>query len=142
MKRAVVILRFGRTSPTRGDMEAMKRLTGGSMEAMGCHWHAGLASVIYTDLKLEEIKKIFNEVENEVEDFLPVMIFNWGETQFDFKEESIEGMLECVPEFVDEQKQEITLTLDEILDKIAGTGIESLDEKELALLKSFSKGEN
>ena len=51
-------------------------------------------------------------------------------------------MLECVPEFVDEQKQEITLTLDEILDKIAGTGIESLDEKELALLKSFSKGEN
>jgi hypothetical protein len=142
MKRAVVVLRFGISKPSVGDIEAINRLTNGSMEAMGCPHPIGMVSVLYTDLELSEIKQVFNDVEKDVNDFLPVMIFNWGDpnVQFDLKTEDIEDMLNHVPTFCEDQKEVVVLTLDDILDKISRTGVESLEQEELALLKSFAKG--
>jgi hypothetical protein len=142
MKRAVVVLRFGIPKPSVGDIEAINRLTNGSMEAMGCAHPIGMVSVLYTDLELSEIKQIFNDVEGDTGDFLPVMIFNWGDpnVQFDLKTEDIEDMLNHIPTFCEDQKEVVVLTLDDILDKISRTGVESLEQEELALLKSFAKG--
>jgi hypothetical protein len=142
MKRAVVVLRFGIPVPSVGDIEAIKRLTNGSMEALGCAHPTGMVSVLYTDLELTEIKQIFNDVERDVNDFLPIMIFNWGDpnVQFDLKTDDIEDMFNHISTFCEDQKQTVTLTLDDILDKISRTGVESLEQEELALLKSFAKG--
>jgi hypothetical protein len=48
-------------------------------------------------------------------------------------------MLNHVPNFCEDQKEVVVLTLDDILDKISRTGVESLEQEELALLKSFAK---
>jgi hypothetical protein len=142
MKRAVVILRFGITNASVGDVEAIKRLTYGKMNAMGCPHPIGMVSLIYTDMELSEIKQVFNDVEGDTGDFLPVMIFNWGDpnVEFDLKTSEIENMFSLIPEFCRDQMEVVTLTLDDILDKISRTGVESLEQEELALLKSFSRG--
>jgi hypothetical protein len=141
MKRAVVVLRFGISQPSVGDIEAIKRLTDGTMEAMGHPHPIGIVSVLYTDMELSEIKQVFNDVEEDTNDFLPVMIFNWGDpnVQFDLKTDDIEDMFNHVPNFCEDQKEVVVLTLDDILDKISRTGVESLEQEELALLKSFAK---
>jgi len=144
MKRAVVVVRLGVSNPTIGDIEAIKRLTNGSMRAMGTPFPLGLISVLYTDLSTSDVNQVFRDVEDEVGDTLPVIVFNYGDPNItmDLKLDNIEEMLSEIDEFVEDQKPIVHLTLDDILDKISRTGVESLDSEELALLKSFAKGEN
>jgi hypothetical protein len=47
-------------------------------------------------------------------------------------------MLECIDQFVEDQKEEVSMSLDELLDKIKDSGIESLSQAEMSLLKSLS----
>lgn len=142
MKRAVVIVRFGVPNATVGDIYAMGKLTDGEMNAMGQPFPGGIASVIYTDLGIDEIRNVFTVAEQDTNDILPVLIFNWGsqDIMIDFKSEEVEDMFNEIPEFCEAQKEVIVLTLDDILDKISRTGVESLEQEELALLKSFAKG--
>lgn len=144
MKRAVVVVRLGVMNPTIGDIEAIKRLTHGSMHAMGAPFPLGLVSVLYTDLSPAEVNQVFKDVEDEVGDNLPVIAFNYGDPSIsmDLKLDNIEEMLSEIEEFIDGHKPIVTLSLDDILDKISREGVASLDSEELALLKSFSKGEN
>jgi hypothetical protein len=144
MKRAVVVVRMGVSDPTLGDIKAMHRLTNGSMNAMGAPFPVGLVSVLYTDLSTSDINQVFKDVEDEVGDVLPVIVFNYGDPNItmDLRLDNIEDMMREVDKFVEDQKPIIYLTLDEILDKISRTGVESLDSEELALLKSFAKGKN
>ena len=114
------------------------------MNAMGAPFPLGVVSVLYTDLSASDINKVFKDVEDEIGDVLPVIVFNYGDPNIimDLRLDNIEDMMSEVDEFVEDQKPIVHLTLDEILDKISRTGVESLDSEELALLKSFAKGEN
>jgi len=142
MKKAVVILRFGKAEPVKGDYDAMMEITGGSMVAMGCGFGFGVASVIYTDLTPTEIKNVFDRAAEATDDVLPIVAFNWEDDGVAVSLNDIqglEGMLQCVDQFVEDQRgREVNMSLDELLDKIRESGVESLSPAEMNLLKSLS----
>lgn len=144
MKKLVVIFRFGNTNPTVGDMRAMSIITDGSMQAMGCPIPVGIASVVYTGLSIEEISNHFKTAAKETEDILPIVAFYWGDENVGIEMEC-EGFLEmmsCADDFIQDQEQQkpvVTLSLDDILDKISREGMDSLTQQEMALLINESR---
>ena len=141
MKKAVVILRFGKDEPVKSDIDVMQEITGGSMLAMGCGFGFGVASVVYTSLTPIEIKNLFDRVADANDDLMPVVVFNWEDAGVAASLNSIPGlgsMLQCIDQFVEDQKEEVCWSLDELLDKIKDSGIESLSQAEMSLLKSLS----
>lgn len=141
MKKAVVILRFGKGEPVKGDFEAMMELTHGSMVAMGCGFGFGVASVIYTEFTPIQIKNVFDKAAEATDDILPVIVFNWEDEAASVSLNAIPdlgGMLQCIDQFIEDQKEEVSMSLDELLDKIKDSGIESLSQAEMSLLKSLS----
>lgn len=144
MKKLVVIFRFGSTNPTVGDMRAMSIITNGSMHAMGCPIPVGIASVVYTGLSIEEITNHFKTAAEETSDILPIVAFYWGDENVGLNMEC-EGFLEmmnCTDDFIqdsEQTKQVVTLSLDEVLDKISREGMESLTQQEMALLINESR---
>jgi len=101
MKRPVVIFRFGNQEPVLADIKAMQILTDGTMLAMGCNTPFGVASVVITDRTHAEILEVFKEAADEHDDILPLMVFNYGDVSLHFPFGGVEGMLECVPQFVE-----------------------------------------
>jgi hypothetical protein len=145
MKRPVVIFRFGNQEPVLADIKAMQILTDGTMLAMGCATPFGVASVVITDRTHAEILEVFKEAADEHDDILPLMVFNYGDVSLHFPFGGVEGMLECVPQFVEEHegvqgsKEIINMSLDDILDKISKEGMGSLNQEEINFLHKFSK---
>jgi hypothetical protein len=117
-------------------------LTGGSMVAMGCGFGFGVASVIYTEFTPTQIKNVFDKSAEATDDILPVVVFNWDDEAAAISLNAIPdlgGMLQCIDQFIEDQKgREVNLTLDELLDKIKESGIESLSPTEMSLLISLS----
>jgi hypothetical protein len=144
MKRPVVIFRFGNQEPVLADIKAMQILTDGTMLAMGCNTPFGVASVVITDRTHAEILEVFKDAADEHDDILPLMVFNYGDAALHFPFGGVEGMLECVPQFVEDQgvvmesREIINMNLDDILDKISKRGIESLTESEFKFLEQSS----
>ena len=144
MKKLVVIFRFGSTNPTAGDMRAMSIITDGSMQAMGCPIPVGIASVVYTHFSIEEISNHFKTAAEETEDILPIVAFYWGDENVGIEMEC-EGFLEmmsCADDFIQDQEQMkpvVTLSLDDILDKISREGMDSLTQQEMDLLINESR---
>lgn len=142
MKKAVVILRFGKGEPVKGDFKALMELTHGSMVAMGCGFGFGVASVIYTEFTPTQIKNVFDKAAEATDDILPVVVFNWEDEAAAISLNAIPdlgGMLQCIDQFIEDQKgREVNLTLDELLDKIKESGIESLSPAEMNRLISLS----
>lgn len=144
MKKLVVIFRFGSTTPTVGDMRAMEIITEGSMHAMGCPTPVGIASVVYTNFSIEEISNHFKTAAEEASDLLPILAFYWGDENIgvNMECEAFLEMMSCADDFIqdsEQQKPVVTLSLDDVLDKISREGIDSLSQEEMTLLINESR---
>lgn len=140
----IFILRLGVPVPTVGDMAAVKEIRE-DLNIMGTGTPVGVLSLLMTDKTPEEIKNIFAAAAEETEDTLPVVIFRADAPDavtIDLGLENVADMIETFEQvngikLFTEGKPQCTLTLDELLDKISRTGMDSLTEAEVVRLKSL-----
>lgn len=141
--RLVAILRLGKDDPCTGDVRAMKKLTGGDLsKATGASLPFGIISMLYTDLSAEYITNVYIEAEGD-DDMYPVIVWDVDSTTSgvylsmlqDIYDELVEASRTLAK---DTNGSSIILSIDDVLDKINREGIDSLSERELALLKGGS----
>lgn len=139
MKRPVFILRLGKPQLFKADEEAMMTITGGYIddgEIHGCTVKAGILSLLMTDASLSDIA----EAHNKTNDWMPIVAWeaNSKTTAFDLDLPQVQSMIEA---FCEENEitnlfgNECTLSMDELLDKIARVGESGLSEEEFSRLK-------
>lgn len=141
-----MILRLGSDKPTTGDLVAISKIchkTGKPendlIGACGMSLPVGVLSILYTNKTVKEIQDIYKDAAEEVNDCLPVIIFNPYDPNisFDFYHSDVQEMMIQFEKEHDINNSKCTYSLDELLDKIKRVGMEGLDNKELARLKSF-----
>lgn len=143
MKKKLIVIRFGTPTPTKGDMAAVAKITGGSLDAAGCPSPFGIVSIFHTELSPAEVTNIYTEVAAEMDDCLPTIAFEAdGPVGYNFDERFFDHFEKCNIAF-DERfgtsRVECTMELDELLDLIHEKGLENLTDVELTRLKELSK---
>lgn len=143
MKKKVIVFRFGMPEVTIGDMEAVRRITDGLMDAAYCPSPFGIVSMFYTDLSPAEVTDIYKQAAQAVEDILPMIAFEEGaHVGYDFNPVLFEHFDLCNQAFEERfgiVRKECVLSLDELLDLVKEKGVKGLTEEELTRLKELSK---
>ena len=140
----IFILRLGLPVPTVGDMAAVERIRE-DLNIMGTGTPVGVLNLLMTDKTPEEIKNMFAAAAEETGDTLPVVVFRANAPDAIAIDLGLENVAEMIETFekthgitlFKEGKQQCQLTLDQLLDKISRTGMDSLTEEEVARLKSL-----
>jgi len=138
------IIRFGKSEPTIGDMAAVTKLRE-DLNIMGTGTPMGILNLLMTDKSPEEIINIYQAAAEETEDILPIIVFRADVPEAVAMDLTLPNVAEMIETFEQmhgitlfkEGKQQCQLTLDQLLDKISRTGMQSLTEEEVARLKSL-----
>ena len=147
MKKLVVVLRFGNTSPVLSEMTAGARIVEDRLDrAAGCSFPVGFASVFLTRFTPAEIGKIYQEVAMECDDILPVQVFYADDpnVHVDLLTPEYDMMIKAAKkEWLGDGAgpdlaEHVDLTLDQLLDKIHRVGVDGLSPAEMARLKSLT----
>ena len=142
---AMFVLRLGSDHPVRADYSAIENIRE-DMEVMGCPAGVGVLNLFMTNKSAEEIRDLFKEAAIEAKDTLPVVVWiadSPNECTFDIDLSQINEMVKPFEEkhgvgIREGSKPICVLTMDELLDKIARTGFDSLSREEVARLKKLS----
>ena len=142
---AMFVLRLGSDHPVRADYSAIENIRE-DMEVMGCPAGVGVLNLFMTNKSAEEIRDLFKEAAIEAKDTLPVVVWRAdspNECAFDIDLPQINEMIKAFEEkhgvaIREGSKPICVLTMDELLDKIARTGFDSLSREEVARLKKLS----
>ena len=142
---AMFVLRLGSDHPVRADYSAIENIRE-DMEVMGCPANVGVLNLFMTNKSAEEIRDLFKEAAIEAKDTLPVVVWRAdspNECAFDIDLPQINEMIKAFEEkhsvaIRKGSKPVCVLTMDELLDKIARTGFDSLSREEVARLKKLS----
>ena len=122
----IVIMRFGPPTPIKAINDALLPHFQNDPKAVMLPTPGGVMSVFNTDSTPEEVAASLKEVSSDLPFF--VMPLNSECMQ-------IPGLFEHFGENVPNEPQTSTLSVDEVLEKISATGLESLTEDERALLE-------
>lgn len=153
MRKRIAVLRLGSTTPMQADILSIGTITEGSGRAVGMPIpETGVIHIFYTELSQEEVKDIFVTIFENAEVPHPFFVFdfekdtnirNW------LSDEALATFEKDVVGYFDEMetstpapapaRETITLSLDELLDRVSSKGIASLSADELAQLEKLSK---
>lgn len=149
MKKKMLIIRFGSTTPLHKELVIFEKICDGDLEnAVGVPFHdMGLASVVLTTMSPEEIMAEFQQVAASTDDVLPVIVFEVGTAAIDLEIfqsvreaiESVQLSAQTEPTQRPQSKLAIHLTLDDLLDLVNQKGIKNLSAEELQRLQDLSK---
>lgn len=142
---AMFVLRLGSDHPVRADYSAIENIRE-DMEVMGCSASVGVLNLLMTNKTADEIRDIFKEAARAAGDTLPVVVWRADQPDtcaFDIDLPHINEMVKTFEKMhgvaiLKGTKPVCVLTMDELLDKIARTGFESLTEEEVTRLKKLS----
>lgn len=135
----MIVIRLGMPMPCMGDIIAAK-LIREDMNITGAPMPIGLFNIFKTDKSVSEILDIFRQAEIEADDTLPVIVFKLEDREscgMNLKMDHIDDLIKKFEE--PGRKQEVNMTLDDLLEKIHKEGIDSLTESEFDLLKSLTE---
>jgi hypothetical protein len=139
MKRPVLIIRLGKGQPIQADYPVISSLTNGSMNAIGIGSSAGMITVVMTDMEPQEISDLFKEVHDPAGNIMPHVILRMDDPNaaYFFEDTHVQ---ESINHFYQTEwnPNAITMSLDELLDKVKRVGVKGLKPEELARLKSLS----
>jgi hypothetical protein len=140
----LVIFRFGTEHPVTGDAALVELLIEEHNALfIGAGIPGGLITLVRADLTPEQLIELSNRAEVESGDCLPSIAWEMGSGQSNIEEldlfkEVEKRFLEGTGQTGTSSKIVIKMTIDDVLDKINQSGLESLTEVELSLLKSQS----
>ena len=135
MKKRFAILRLGSDQPIIGDAVMLVHLAD---TMIGCPIPGGIITFIQTDATNEDIVNSARAAEEELDDMLPVVVWDLSEDStsldnFIHVKETINKFNEMCGE--KGSPEVIHMSIDDVLDKINQSGLESLTPAELSLLK-------
>jgi hypothetical protein len=144
MKKKVIILRFGASTPLAKEVPLIHQIIGGEEGiAVGCSTPFGILSIVQTTMEPKEITDAFAELARKEGDSLPVIVIDTvSNTGYNFDREFFENFAECNAEFdklTGATTTVCTLSLDELLDLVKEKGISKFTEAELKRLQELSK---
>jgi hypothetical protein len=138
----LVIFRFGTEHPVTGDA-ALTELLVEEHNALfiGTGIPGGVITIVRADLTPEQLIELSNKTEAETGDTLPSIAWELESGHSNLEEYDV--FKELKDKFLDatghdDSRVVIQMTIDDVLDKINQSGLESLTEVELSLLKSQS----
>jgi hypothetical protein len=140
--KKVFLIRFGMPIPTQGDQQAIERI-GCRETSVGAGSPFGVISIIGTDKSPAQIVQIFKEVEAEMEDQLPIIVWVEGDqASANLSEGFFEHFKPMSAEWDREfgnVKKKCTMSLDELLDLVQAKGLQNFTAEELQRLKDLSQ---
>lgn len=142
MKKKVIILRFGASTPLAKEAPIILQIIGGfDGIAVGCSTPFGVLSIVQTSMEPKEIVDAFTEVARKDGDVLPVIVIDTAsDTGYNFDNVFFENFAELDAEFNRlVGTAHCTLSLDELLDLVKEKGLAKFTEAELKRLKELSK---
>lgn len=151
MRKRIAVLRLGSTTPMQADILSIGTITEGSGRAVGMPIpDTGVLHIFYTELSQEEVKDIFVTIFENAEVPHPFFVFdfekdtnirNWlsDEALATFEKDVVGYFDEMETSTPAPARETITLSLDELLDRVSSKGIASLSADELAQLEKLSK---
>ena len=143
-KNVYVIFRLGAPSLLKLDVDAILHLASEDEDLVGTPIPFGLVSLFKTELSADDIKQRYLDTAKELDDHVPIIIWDLlsDSAAYDFRDfPNVIDMFNQFTEYhgINKNVINVVLDLDEILDKISRTGIDSLTDRELSLLKDASK---
>lgn len=137
MKNRLAILRLGKETPITGDAVMLAGLVKND-NMIGGPVPGGIVTLIYTEASKSDIVRLAKEAEVELDDCLPVFVWDIDEDVTNI--DGFEVYQEMVKQFNEMTGKSgpsvIHMSIDDVLDKINRSGLESLTDEELSLLKS------
>jgi hypothetical protein len=153
MRKRIAVLRLGDERPMEADVQSILTITEGSGRAVGMPIpRSGVLHIFYTELSQEEVKDIFVTVFENAEIPHPIFVFdfdtesnvrNWvSDDSLATFEKDVVGYFDAMETSTPEPapaRNTVSLSLDELLDRVSSKGIASLSADELAQLEKLSK---
>jgi len=150
MKKAMVIIRLGTTTPLTKEMPIIIAASGSDLEKSigGGIQETGLISMIYTDWSPDKIIKAFAQVAEVTEDILPLIVFELNNPAIGINLNHVSNFKQMAEDFLksieDTQNEPapnhvVNLSLDELLDLVNEKGLANLTAAELTRLKDLTK---
>lgn len=149
MKKPIFILRLGATELITLDREAIGHLQEELEDIGGCIIPFGVLTIISTDLSPKELKDLYIEAVEKLDDHAPVIIWDPSSEDAAFDLRDFPQVKELINIFETHHdiniipvKNEIAscnMSLDELIDKVGRMGRESLTPIEFARLEELSK---
>jgi len=140
--KKLFLIRFGVPTPTPGDMEAISRI-GCRETSVGAGSPFGVISIFGTDKSPAQVARIFKEVADEIEDQLPIIVWEEGEhAASTLDSQFFEHFAPMNAEWektYGTAKKECTMSLDELLDLVKSKGLQNFTTEELQRLKELSR---
>lgn len=139
MKKTIFILRLGVPELVKADALLLKPILDDNDIILGTALPFGIINMVTTSLSVEDLIKLTAQVESESDDNLPVVIWERGKGA-GMNLDNFENIAEMIQEFDEKtapKKVYIRMSIDDVLDKISKSGMDSLSETELSLLKSY-----
>lgn len=137
MKNRLAILRLGTDAPITGDAVMLAGLVKDG-NIIGGPVPGGIITLIHTEASKSDIVRLAREAEAELGDCLPVFVWDIDEDvtnidQFEVYQEMVKQFNEMTGK---SGPTVIHMSIDDVLDKINRSGLESLTDEELSLLKN------
>ena len=152
MKRPIFILRFGKTSVLPIDVETLANFDQERGDVMLHPVPMGLLILVTTDMSPEGVINLYGEIAEGLGDIAPAIAWRADEESDSVNNNigkyihHVDAMKEewekCFGKKMAGQKEKIEIcfmSLDDLLDKVSRTGMDSLTDAEVTRLKSFSK---
>lgn len=154
MKRNLVIIRFGATTPLKHETLLVTQTLvepEDSDLAIACSFHdMGLVSIVHTKFTPKEVAFLFEKIAAETGDVLPVVVFDLDSEGAGAHLGDISNFRKLLDNFqqmlLERQDAQpagptrITMTLDDLLDLANRRGgVDQLNEEERTLLEKLSK---
>ena len=141
MKKLFAI-RFGMPTAVKGDHLAIDRL-GCLSTSMGAGSPFGVISIFGTDKSPAQVAQIFKEVADELDDQLPIIVWEEGDQVAANMSPEFFSEFELMSKAWDQEfgggRTQCTLSLDELLELVYSKGMSNLSTEELTRLKELSK---
>jgi len=133
----LVIVRFGNLKPTKPETILLNEIA--KEHALCCTLGTiGIVSIIQTELSLQEVSQLYQDLGKDLDDSYPVIISRLGESAFDFGP-MVPQFTTMVDAFKESIGEKTYYTIDQLLDKISQVGYDSLTGEEKKALDNLSK---
>jgi hypothetical protein len=147
MKKPIFILRLGIASIIDLDINAIGHLQDELKDIARCFLPFGMLAIVNTDLSPREIKELYVEQAEILDDHAPVIVWDPASTSAAFSLIDFPIVQDMMNEWeayhdvdiIPVKNDMCNMTLDELIDKVGRTGRESLTPLEFARLEMLSK---
>lgn len=141
MKNKIAILRLGTETPLHGDTLMLEGLISPT-NMIGGPIQGGIITLIYTDASKEDIIARAKAAEEALNDCLPVFIWDIEKDENVFTNFGSLNLMQILIRDLNQmigstERVTVNMTIDDVLDKINQSGIDSLTEVEMSLLKDL-----